>query len=80
MRRPPPPIEDDDEGPRTQRLTRKPTRRWCKGRQGIEHIYEEFDWLTFNRIDHDIIYVQERCTTCGRHGKLRSERREKDNA
>jgi hypothetical protein len=43
---------------------------------GTPHTYEERDWLSFDRGDHAIVYVLERCTTCGRHGKLRTERRD----
>jgi hypothetical protein len=74
MRRPPP-IE---ERPQRGSYRRKDTRRWCRGKQGVEHVWEEGDWLTFERVGHDIVYVLERCTRCRRHGKLRTERREHD--
>lgn len=80
-RLPPPDINEEDRPHAGHR--KKATRRWCKGRRGIEHIYEWRDWLDFGMVcrcrpgcpDHRIVYVQEICRTCGRHGKLKTERR-----
>ena len=53
---------------------RKRTRRWCRGRPGIEHKFKEVVWFRFPKY---IIYWIEECTNCGRHGAVRIERLEK---
>ena len=47
--------------PRTRGNSRD-TRRWCKGRPGIEHIYHWVTWFS-----HPAWIAQhQRCATCGR--------------
>jgi len=83
MRRLPPPIDEEAAARPHAGQRRKATRRWCKGRRGIEHIWEWRDWLDFGTVcrcspgclAHRIVYVQEVCTTCGRHARLKTERR-----
>lgn len=42
---------------------RKKTRKWCRGKLGLKHVWERqrpYDW---SEIEADI------CTACGKHGK-----------
>jgi len=79
-RLPPPPIEERQRG---TSLRRKRTRRWCRGKPGTEHAWQWRDWLDFGMVcrcqqgcqAHRIVYVMEVCSTCGRHGRTRTERR-----
>ena len=50
-------------------LKRKDTRHNCRGKSGIAHQWEETEWIKFQTT----IYYLDKCTNCGKHGKLRIE-------
>ena len=59
MKKQPPPIEEELAGGKRRR---KNTRRWCKGRKGVEHQFEDKAiWM----VEHFICYVPA-CTKCGK--------------
>ena len=64
-------LYDQDENPGEHSRRRKRTRKWCRGKVGIEHAFREEVWLEWQ--GHGTYYVM-KCTNCGRHGKLRWER------
>jgi len=67
------PPQDDEHVPASYR--RKKTRRWCKGRVGIEHVWVERDWMDFDRGTYHLVYILKVCEKCGRHGDYRTVRR-----
>lgn len=44
---------------------KKNTKKWCKGKEGVKHVWEVrklYDWT--DRITAEV------CVTCGKHGKF----------
>jgi len=79
--RPPPEINEEERPHAGHR--KKATRRWCKGRRGVEHVWAWRDWMDFGTVcrcsrgclAHRIVWLLEYCRTCGRHGTYKTERR-----
>jgi hypothetical protein len=68
----------EDEAPtRTAPPRRKNTRRWCRGRVGVEHDYEERDYYEFKFSGYpwfrDALgsFLVDVCRTCGKQARLR---------
>ena len=43
-------------------VSRKNTRRWCKGKVGVQHVTEPVDWVAF----HGTVYGYDKCVRCGK--------------
>lgn len=59
-------VADEPRWPNTRN-----THLWCKGRVGIDH---QFEWKTSHpqfEGDETWPYQRQKCSVCGKHGKLR---------
>ncbi len=47
-------------------IRKKNTSRWCKGRPGINHRFQEAEYVKFTVWTWYI----DKCTVCGKHGRV----------
>lgn len=56
----------DPTEPALERRSKKSTRRWCKGKVGVEHDYQEATKPVFNGNDYRWVWQLKKCTRCGK--------------